>query len=438
MSNLQHPYQNLSFSPSENQNVAAILFENGSDCKLYPLMRRRSAGAIPFGAKYRLIDVVVSNCINSNISKIYALTQFNSTSLNSHLTRTYSNVGLGKEEFLQVIAACQSSENQSWFQGNADAVRRFLWMLEDCSATEFIILPGYHLYKMDYQDILQLHHENRADITISALRSEKKHDKGFGILKVNSENEVVELFQEETAFPLVGRVEDTEDNNCTTYASMGIYVIRKDVMVNMLREELPWANHFRSEVIPGALSLGMKVQAYLFDGYWENMQSINGFYQANMESTNIRYNFCDRDSPLYTLPRRLPPTRVTDAVITDSAIGDGCILNRCRIKGSVVGVGTRIEDTAVIEDSVLMGSDIYQEDLLQSKEKKKSMIPIGIGQGSFIRKAIIDKNARIGKRVMIINKDNVQEGSRKDQEYMIRDGIVIVTRSASVPDDTIL
>ncbi|XP_021855612.2 inactive glucose-1-phosphate adenylyltransferase small subunit 2, chloroplastic isoform X2 [Spinacia oleracea] len=444
MPNFQQADQILPFSPQENQNVAAILFGNGSDCKLFPLMRRRSAGAIPLGAKYRLIDAVVSNCINSNITKMFALTQFNSTSLNSHLTRTYSNVGLGREEFLQVIAACQSPGNLNWFQGNADAVRRFLWMLEECPATEFLILPGYHLYRMDYQEILQLHHETRADITISAIRSEERHDKGFGILKVNSDNKVIGLFEKDnTAFPLnqVGRLEISEENNCITYASMGIYVISKEVMVKILREDFPWANDFRSEVIPGAISLGMKVQAYVFDGYWENMQSIKGFYQASMESTkttDIKFDFCDRDSPLYTLPRRLPPTRITDAVITDSAIGDGCLLNRCRIKSSVIGIGTRIDDAVVIEDSILMGSDIYQEDLMQNMETETSEIPIGIGQGSLIRNAIIDKNARIGKRVMIINKDKIQEGNREDDGYVIRDGIVIVTRSAIVPDGTVL
>ncbi|XP_021774729.1 inactive glucose-1-phosphate adenylyltransferase small subunit 2, chloroplastic-like [Chenopodium quinoa] len=442
MPNFQQADQLLSVSPQENQSVAAILFGNGSDCKLCPLMRRRSAGAIPLGAKYRLIDAVVSNCINSNITKLYALTQFNSTSLNSHLTRTYSNVGLGKEEFLQVIAACQSPENQSWFQGNADAVRRFLWMLEECPATEFLILPGYHLYRMDYQDILQLHHETRADITISALRLEERHDKGFGILKVDSDNKVLEIFENETAFPLVGSVKNSEDNKHTTYASMGIYVISKDVMVNILKEDLSWANDFKSEVIPGAISLGMKVQAYLFDGYWENMQSIKGFYEANLESTkttDLRFDFCDSEFPLYTLPRRLPPTRVTDAVITDSAIGDGCLLNRCRIQGSVIGLGTKIDDAAVIEDSIIMGSDNYQENFLQNMETKtSSTIPTGIGQGSFIQKAIIDKNARIGKRVMIINNDNIQEGSREDEGIVIREGIVIVTRNAIVPDDTIL
>ncbi|XP_057545776.1 inactive glucose-1-phosphate adenylyltransferase small subunit 2, chloroplastic [Amaranthus tricolor] len=440
----------LSLSTFENQrdcgseSVAAILFGNGSDCDLSLLTRRRSAGAVPLGAKYRLIDGVVSNCIHSNITKMYALTQFNSTSLNSHLTRAYSNFGLGKDHFLQVIAACQTPQNQTWFQGNADAIRRFLWMLEDSPVTDFLILPGYHLYRMNYQEILHFHQQTTADITISALISEQTNDKGFGILTVNSDNQVLNGSKSGQSDLLqVGSrlVENCKDNKCTTYASMGIYVIKKEALVKILKEDFPWANDFSSEVIPGAISIGMKVKAHLFDGYWENMQSIKGFYEANMESTkttDIRYDFCHRDFPLYTLARRLPPTRVLDSLISDSSIGDGCILNNCRIKGSVIGHGTRIEDAVVIEDSILMGSDIYQEDLVPLMKKKKSTIRIGIGQGSFVRKAIIDKNARIGRRVMIINKDNIQEGNRKDQEFVIRDGIVIITKSAIIPDDTIL
>lgn len=347
-----------------------------------------------------------------------------------------------------LLSACSSSsmshfQQPDWFlplsppeiQGNADAVRRFLWMLEEYPVKEFLVLPGYHLYRMDYRQILHLHHQKRADITIAVQSSEKRHDKGFGILKVNSEGKVLQLIEREDMLPKFGRLEDSEDNS---YSSMGIYVINKDVMIKILREYFPCANDFSSEVIPGAILLGMKVEAYLFDGYWENMGSIRAFYQANMESTkmtNIRYDFYDRMSPLYTLPRRLPPTKITDAVIIDSVVGDGCIIKRCRINGSVVGFRTRIEDGVVIEDSILMGSDIYQEDLQESNMGKKKLgTSIGIGQGTLIRKAIVDKNARIGKGVMITNKDNIQEASREDQGYVIQDRIVVIIRGAVIPD----
>ncbi|GAB4858967.1 hypothetical protein Ancab_010439 [Ancistrocladus abbreviatus] len=363
VSNLQQPEHLGYLSSPANQSVAAILLGDGLESQLWPLMKRRSAGAIPIAANYRLIDGVVSNCINSNITKIYALTQFNSTSLNSHLSRAYSNIGLGKDGFVEVIAAYQSPENQGWFQGNADAVRRCLGVLEEYPLTEFLILPGHHLYKMDYQKLLQSHRKSKADITISALSSGKDHDTGFGILRVNSENQVLELgetLKTQLMFPPGFSEENSGSKNI---ASMGIYVINKDAMVKILREYFPRANDFKTEVIPGAISLGMKVQAHLYDGHWENMVSIKTFYEANMatmKSTNVIYNFFDAESPLYTLPRCLPPTRVTDAVITDSIIGDGCILNRCKIKGTVVGLRARISDDVVIEDSVVMGSDFYQ------------------------------------------------------------------------------
>ncbi|KAI8537131.1 hypothetical protein RHMOL_Rhmol09G0001800 [Rhododendron molle] len=370
----QQPAQPIPLFPPVNQSVAAIVFGDGSDSRLYPLTKRRSEGAIPIAANYRLIDAVVSNCINSNINKIYALTQFNSTSLNSHLTRAYSGVGLGKEGFVEVIAAYQSPEYNSWFQGTADAIRRCLWVLEEYPIVEFLVLPGHHLYKMDYQKLIEAHRKKESDVTCAVLTGKKNQ---------------------------VKRSVKSNDSTCKKFPGMGIYVINRDAMIKLLREHFPEANGLKSEVIPGAISLGMKVNAYRFDGYWEDMRSIEAFYDANMESTkkeNMGYNFYDKDSPLYTLPRNLPPSLVTDAVITDSVIGDGCILNKCSIKGTVVGMRTRIGDGALIEDSVLMGSDIYQ----------------------------------------IINKDNVQEANMEAHGYSIKEGIVIILRSAVIKDGSIL
>ncbi|KAK4857342.1 hypothetical protein QYF36_027071 [Acer negundo] len=390
--------------PPVDQSVAAIVFGDGSDSesrrRLYPLTKRRTEGAIPMAANYRLIDTVVSNCINSNINKIYALTQFNSTSLNLHLSRAYSGMFHGKQGFVEVIAAYQSLEHQGWFQGNADAIRRCLWVLEEYPVAEFLVLPGHHLYRMDYQKLIEAHRNNKADITIVALSG--------------------------TRDPV-----DVYDN----VSSTGIYVVNRDTMSKLVNEYFPEANDFASELIPGAISIGMKVESYLFDGYWEDMRSIQAFYQANMEcikKSNMRYNFYDRDSPIYTMPRCLPPSLVSDAVISDSVIGDGCILNKCKIKRSIVGMRTRIEDGVVIEDSVIMGSDIYQ------KEDDSQNIPIGIGENTQIRKAIIDKNARIGKNVKIINKDNVQEADREANGYIVSGGIVVLLRAAQIADGTIL
>ncbi|XP_021906995.1 inactive glucose-1-phosphate adenylyltransferase small subunit 2, chloroplastic isoform X2 [Carica papaya] len=383
ISNSLHHSQYPSWSfPPVNQSVAAILFGDGSKAGLYPLTKRRSEGAIPIAANYRIIDAVVSNCLNSNINKIYAFTQFNSASLNSHLSRAYSR--LGKEGFAEVIAAYQSPEDQGWFQGTADAMRRCLWVLEEYPVIEFLVLPGHHLYRMDYQKLIEAHRTGEADITIVGLSAIRDRDPGFGILDLDSANQVIKFSHKS------GNV---QRNGC------------------------------------------ISVKGYVFDGYWEDMKSIGAFYRANMEcikKSDMEYNFYDKHSPLYTMPRCLPPTSVEDVVIIDSLIGDGCILNRCNIKGSVVGMRTRIRDGVTIEDSVIMGFDIYQ------KEDDQKSIPIGIGEDTLIRKAIVDKNVRIGKNVKIINKDNVQEGDREASGYIIREGVVVVIRSAVIPDGTIL
>ncbi|KAL5583588.1 hypothetical protein UlMin_016030 [Ulmus minor] len=418
-----------SFNFKQLFSVAAIILGDGSaeSRGLYPLTKRRAEGAIPIAAKYRLIDAVVSNCINSNIHRIYALTQFNSTSLNSHFSRAYS----GASALIQVIAASQSPDHNQWFQGSADAVRRCLWIVEEEGpVSEFLVLPSHHLYRMDYQKLITAHRNNKADITLAASFDRMNPDPGFGFLQLNSKNQVVEFSLKSEAR---GKMSDTGSNGLK---SMGIYLINKDTMKKLVHEDFPNANDLKSEVIPGAVSSGMKVQGYIFGGYWEDMRSIEAFYQANMEttkSTAMGYNFFDREMAMYTLAQSLPPTLITDAVITDSLIGDGCIINRCKIKGAVIGTRSKVREGAVIEDSVILGSDSYQ-----AEEENDEEIPIGIGKQTQIRKAIIDKNARIGNNVMIINKDKVEEGDREANGYVIRDGIVVVLRSAAIPHATII
>ncbi|CAL1386172.1 unnamed protein product [Linum trigynum] len=446
--------------PPPNENVAAVIFGDGGSSdssRLYPLTKRRSQAAIPIAANYRLIDVVVSNCINSSITKIYVLTQFNSTSLNSHLAKAYSRLGLGQGGFVEVVAAYQSLEHQAWFQGTADAIRRCSWVLEEHPVSEFLVLPGHHLYRMDYRNLLEAHRRGNADITIAALgcsSGRREEQEGLGRLEVNSRNQVVGFHD--------GRQGNSEVS-CRggVFENMGIYVINRDVLRKLVHESFPEAIDLGSEVIHGSIiSLGLKVQACPFNGYWEDMRSISAFYQANMEfvkRSNNCQSFYDMVSPLYTIPRCLPPTTVTNALITDCVIGDGCILNRCRIKGSVVGMRTRIGDGVVVEDSVILGADNYQDDKIGVEERRKRSngmngitmeggmnnngrngVPIGIGDGTLMRKAIVDKNARIGKNVKIINKNGVLEADREREGYMIRDGIIVIMRGAVIPDDTIL
>ncbi|XP_060179140.1 inactive glucose-1-phosphate adenylyltransferase small subunit 2, chloroplastic [Lycium barbarum] len=421
--------------PPADQNVAAIVFGDGSNSRLYPLTKRRSEAALPIAGNYRLIDAVVSNCINSNIKKIYALTQFNSASLNSHLSRAYSSARIGSEALVDVIAAYQSPEGKGWFQGTADAIRRCLWVLEEYPIVDFLVLPGYHLYKMDFQELLEVHCNNKADITVAVLNKTRSDDTELGTFQLNSENQVI-AFKD---YP-ENREQNSEKSNDLShdkFASMDIYVVNKYTMIKLLTEYHPMANDFRREVVPGAISIGMNVYAHKFSGYWEDMRSIEAYYQANMESTkNTKkaYSLYDKDTPLYTLPRHLPPTQITDAAITDSVIGAGCFFNRCNIRGTVVGMRTRVGDGAIIEDSVIMGSDTYQS----GRSEEDMHIPIGIGEGSQIRKAIIDKNVRIGKNVKILNKENVQECNNEANGYIITGGIVVILKGAIIPDGSIL
>ncbi|KAK4801412.1 hypothetical protein SAY86_021899 [Trapa natans] len=427
--------------PPAIQSVAAIVFGDGHSGSrrslLYPLTKRRSEGAVPIAANYRLVDVVVSNCINSNITKIYALTQFNSTSLNSHLAKAYSGVGLGKDGFVEAIAAYQSPENQQWFQGSADAVRRCLWVLDEYPVKDFLILPGHHLYKMDYQALVGAHRKAGCDISIVSLRADRTP--ALGTLRVNSQKRVLDIDTKEMESTGKSEAAGGDDNLVST----GIYLIKRNVLVELLRERFPDENGMEG-VIRGAISLGMKVEAYLFDGYWEDMGSIGAFYRASMENTTkstARFDFCDRDSPVYTLARSLPPSIISGSVITDSLIGDGCILNRCTIKGSVIGMRTRADDGVTIEDSVIMGFDTYELTNHGHPVNGKpcaAVPPLGIGANTHIRRSIVDKNARIGKNVMLINRDGVQEGDGEADGYMIRDGIVVVLRSAVIPDGTVL
>ncbi|KAF3584799.1 hypothetical protein F2Q69_00025933 [Brassica cretica] len=436
---------NLSVSNTQqlplNQSVAAIVFGGGPDSELYPLTKTRSKGAIPIAANYRLIDSVISNCINSDITKIYAITQFNSTSLNSHLTKAYSGFGLGKDRFVEVIAAYQSLEDQGWFQGSADAIRRCLWVFEEFPVTEFLVLPGHHLYRMDYNTLIEDHRRSKADITIVGLSSATDQDSGFGLMEVDSTNLVTKftINPKKTQQDLISVESRTRsDGTSSCYVpSTGIYVIGREQMVKLLRECLVKAKDMASEIIPGAISHGMKVKAHMFDGYWEDVKSVGAYYRANMESIK---RFYDKQCPLYTMPRCLPPSFMGEAVITDSIIGDGCILDRCVIRGSVVGMRTRIANEVIIEDSIIVGSNIYEmeEDVRRKGNEKKKEIRIGIGEKSRIRKAIVDKNARIGQNVMIINRDNVEESNREAEGYVIREGIIVILRNAVIPDDSII
>ncbi len=428
------------------KKVLGIILGGGAGTRLYPLTKLRAKPAVPLAGKYRLIDIPVSNCINSEIFKIYVLTQFNSASLNRHIARAYSFAGF-TEGFVEVLAAQQTAENPSWFQGTADAVRQYLWLLQEWEVDEYLILSGDHLYRMDYRQFVQRHRETGADITLSVVPIDEKRASDFGLMKIDDTGRVVDFSEKPKGNALKAMQVDTttlgldaKQAKQTPYiASMGIYVFKREVLIDLLNKSLDQTD-FGKEIIP-ASSKDYNVQAYLFNGYWEDIGTIEAFYDANLALTRQPlppFSFYDEKAPIYTRARYLPPTKLLDSQVTESMIGEGCILKECRINHSILGVRSRVEAGCIIEDSLLMGADFYEPFAERQSGSQKGGIPLGIGSDTTIRRAIIDKNARIGRNVQIINKDRVEEAERENQGFFIRNGIVVIFKNAVIPDGTVI
>lgn len=428
------------------KRVLGIILGGGAGTRLYPLTKLRAKPAVPLAGKYRLIDIPVSNCINSEINKIYVLTQFNSASLNRHLSRAYNFAGFN-DGFVEVLAAQQTKENPEWFQGTADAVRQYIWLFDEWDIDEYIILSGDHLYRMDYSKFVKHHRETNADITLSVVPIDEKRASAFGLMKIDDNGRIIDFSEKPEGDELKQMQVDTsilglnpEQAKKQPYiASMGIYVFKKEVLQKLLKEN-PDQTDFGKEIIPGA-SKNHDIQAYLYNGYWEDIGTIEAFYDANLSLTkqpNPDFSFYEEKAPIYTRSRYLPPTKLLDSVVTQSMISEGCILKQCRINHCVLGVRSRIESESVIEDSLIMGSDYYETPDKRKAKLAQGSLPLGIGSNSTIRRAIVDKNARIGSNVMIVNKDNVEEANREDQGFLIRSGIVVVIKNAVIPDGTVI
>ena len=350
------------------KRVLGIILGGGAGTRLYPLTKLRAKPAVPLASKYRLIDIPVSNCINSEILKIYVLTQFNSASLNRHLNRSYNFSGF-REGFVEVLSAQQTAESKDWFQGTADAVRQYLNLLQDWDVDEYIILSGDHLYRMDYSKFVQRHRDTNADITLSVVPIDEKRASSFGVMKINDRGRVVDFYEKPQGDALKQMQVDTtvlgltpeEAKESPYIASMGIYVFKKDVLINLLKANLEQTD-FGKEIIPAAAA-NHNVQAYLFKGYWEDIGTIEAFYEANLALTKQpkpAFSFYDEKAPIYTRSRYLPPTKLLNCQITESMIGEGCILKECRINHSVLGIRTRVEADCTIEDTLIMGADFYE------------------------------------------------------------------------------
>ncbi|MDY7022748.1 MAG: glucose-1-phosphate adenylyltransferase, partial [Cyanobacteriota bacterium] len=399
------------------KQVLAIILGGGAGTRLYPLTKLRAKPAVPLAGKYRLIDIPISNCINSEILKIYVLTQFNSASLNRHISRSYNFSGF-TEGFTEVLAAQQTASNPNWFQGTADAVRQYLRLFSEWDVDYYLILSGDHLYRMDYRDFVQRHIETKADITLSVLPIDEKRASDFGLMKINDSGRIVDFSEKPKGEALKKMVVDTttlglspeEAKESPYIASMGIYVFNRDTMINLLNDN-PEQTDFGKEILPGAAG-DHNVQAYLFNDYWEDIGTIEAFYNANLALTDQpqpAFSFYDEKAPIYTRSRYLPPSKVLDSQITQSIVSEGCILKKCRVDHSVLGLRSRIEEGCVIEDTMVMGADYYEPFAERQSSLKQGKIPIGIGADTTIRRAIVDKNARIGRNVTITNKENIEQ-----------------------------
>ena len=430
---------------SRNDNVVAVILGGGAGSRLFPLTQMRSKPAVPLGGKYRLIDVPVSNCINSDITQIFVLTQYNSASLNRHIARTYrfSNFSSG---FVEILAAEQTKENPDWFQGTADAVRQILPHLRSWNVKTLLILSGDHLYRMNYQDFLGRHYETKADVTISVVPAKREEAEAFGLLKTDEKGAIVEFKEKPTGDALEAMRVDTtnfglteqEAQNRPFLASMGIYVFDYPKLLELLKADES-AVDFGGEIIPAAIK-NYNVQAHLFNDYWEDIGTIRAFYQANLDlaSPLPKFNFFDAESPIYTRSRYLPPSKLHGCDIDNSMVSEGCIMNGVYARNSIIGLRSRLDVGVRVEDSIVMGSDFFEsiEDI--SSNMRTGQPHIGIGENTIIRRANIDKDARIGKNVRLINAEGID---RKDDEegcYFIREGIILVPKGGTIRDNTVI
>ena len=428
------------------KRVLAIILGGGAGTRLYPLTKLRAKPAVPLAGKYRLIDVPISNCINSEIQRIYVLTQFNSASLNRHITQTYATAGIS-QGFVELLAAQQTPESQSWFEGTADAVRKYQFLFEEWDVDQYLILSGDHLYRMNYADFIQRHRDTKADITLSVVPIEENRASEFGLMKIDKHGRVKSFSEKPKGDALKAMQVDTtvlglpvkKAKDFPYIASMGIYVFEKQVLFNLLKTS-PDRTDFGREIIPASIQ-SCNVQAYLFKDYWEDIGTIESFYDANLTLTqqpDPPFSFYDEKAPIYTRARYLPPSKLLDSHVVESIIGEGSILKECTVKRSVVGIRSRIETGCTIDNALLMGCDFYESPSERSQAAERGKIPLGIGSNTIIQRAIIDKNARIGRNVRIVNKEGIQESNREELGFVIRSGIVVVIKNATIPDGMVI
>ncbi len=423
-------------------HVLSIILAGGAGKRLFPLTQDRSKPAVPLGGKYRLIDIPISNCINSGLKKIFVLTQFNSASLNHHVTNSYRFDPFG-EGSIEVLAAEQTVSNPNWFQGTADAVRQHLHRFSGRDDDYQLILAGDQLYRMNFQGLVDSHWMRGADVTVCVIPKNEELASTFGLLKLATDGRIEQFREKPKGDALHEMQTDTstlglspEDAAKRPYlASMGIYMFKRSVLVDLLAD--PSMIDFGYQVIPKAIEK-YDVYGYLFDGYWEDLGTVEAFYKANIDltSNDPHFDFHDMTAPIFTRPRFLPPSRIEQCEVIHAIIAEGSILRGARIINSIAGIRSVIGENVVLERTLVMGADYYEDEEDEDYNRQLGIPNIGIGQGSVIRNAIIDKNAHIGVNVRILNEGRVSH--LDGPGYYIRDGIVIVPKNGVVPDETVI
>jgi glucose-1-phosphate adenylyltransferase len=415
-------------------DVLAIILGGGRGTRLFPLTLKRSKPAVPIAGKYRLIDIPISNCLNANLRHIFVLTQFNSESLNKHISMTYK-FDVFSTGFVTVLAAEQTEEGGSWFQGTADAVRQSLRHMHRTPSRDVLILSGDQLYSMDYQQMLRTHRESGADATVAVIPIAEDQTSSFGILKMDNSGRIVHFDEKPPAERLPALQSELPGGGAGYLASMGIYIFRREVLERAVAN--PQLVDFGRHVIPEAVPR-QRVQAHVYRGYWEDVGTIQSYFQANLALCEPipPFDFFDENRPVYTHPRFLPASKVERCTVHNALISEGCIMHGAEIDRAVIGIRSRIGSKVRIKNSLLIGADYYETLEEMRATEARGIPPVGIGSESVIQNAIIDKNARVGRGVQILNESGLRQ---KDGDgYFIREGIVIVPKNGVVPDGAVI
>ncbi|MBN2347110.1 MAG: glucose-1-phosphate adenylyltransferase [Candidatus Aminicenantes bacterium] len=422
------------------KNVLAVILGGGRGTRLYPLTKFRAKPAVPIGGKFRLIDIPISNCLHWNIKKIMVLTQFNTASLHRHISQSYRFDGFS-DGFLQILAAQQTIEDSNWYQGTADAVRKNIHYIQQQKTGTVVVLSGDQLYRINLLDFVERHQQLDADVTLAVKPVARLQAGEFGILQIDDQKRIVRFVEKPREEKLLdelytpGAYLGIEEKDLNYIASMGIYVFKKDVLIDLLEHNVK--EDFGRQVIPDAIQ-DHRIFAYVFTDYWEDIGTIKAFFEANLDFANPipRFDFYNEEAPIYTRKRFLPGSKVENCDVHYSLISDGSIIEGSRLSNTIIGTRSLIRSDSNLERVVMMGADFYQSQAEKAEEARRGRPPVGIGKSCVIRNAILDKNVRIGDGVRILNEKGLMEVTH--DRYCIVDGITVVPKDMDLPDGFVI